>query len=716
MGAAVRDLSVLIPARNEQFLKQTVEDVLRNMRGDSEIIVVADGAWPLEPLDQHPRVQLVHMPTAIGQRAATNLAARISQARFVMKADAHVAVDEGFDVKLIAAAEQLGPDVTQIPRQYNLHVFDWLCQGCGTRTYQGPTPTACATCGAKGTPGGPFERVIVWNAIRRRTDTWCFDSTLKFGYFGDYQHRPEGHGDIADTMSCLGACWFVSRERYWQLGGLDEVAGSWGNMGTELACKSWLSGGRMVTNKKTWFSHCFRTQGGDFGFPYPLSGEQVERAREHTRRLSRNHAWPHQVRPLSWLVEKFWPVPGWSAEALAACQAEGVAFRIIRDCAQAAASVASDAVRQDMAVPAMGAASLLSARAVPSEDVVGRHDESQVRGVATARCAAHEMVEDEAVAGRLNAREGPNKPRVHDAVQSHLWTGGAASRESYSSIPEAVGVSCPQPTPGSRDCDLGKDAPKGVAVNVRDSENTNGHARIVSKGIVYYSDCRADESILEACRGQLKTACNGYPIVSATLTPLAFGRNIVLPLERGTLAMFRQILAGLEALDTDVAFLCEHDVLYDASHFEFTPPQPDAYFYNLNVWKVSAEDGRAIHYRTKQTSGLCANRELLIAHYRKRIARVEQDGFSRKMGFEPGSHKRPERVDDYPSGIWWSKVPNIDIRHGHNLTQSRWSPEQFRDQRNCEGWTESDRVPGWGLTRGRFREFLTTLGVPVGVR
>jgi hypothetical protein len=30
-----------------------------------------------------------------------------------------------------------------------------------------------------------------------------------------------------------------------------------------------------------------------------------------------NNAWSQQVHPLSWLVEKFWPVKGWTEDDLA---------------------------------------------------------------------------------------------------------------------------------------------------------------------------------------------------------------------------------------------------------------------------------------------------------------------------------------------------------------------------------------------------------------
>jgi len=79
------DLSVLIPARNEMFLRHTVEDLLRNMRADSEILIGLDGQWPVEPIQDHPRVTILYYPESIGQRAITNKLAGMSRAKYVMK-------------------------------------------------------------------------------------------------------------------------------------------------------------------------------------------------------------------------------------------------------------------------------------------------------------------------------------------------------------------------------------------------------------------------------------------------------------------------------------------------------------------------------------------------------------------------------------------------------------------------------------------------------
>jgi hypothetical protein len=213
----------------------------------------------------------------------------------------------------------------------------------------------------------------------------------------------------------------------------------------------------------------------------------------------------------------------------------------------------------------------------------------------------------------------------------------------------------------------------------------------LKKGIVYYTDSLLDEKVAKPVREQL--AKSGLPIVSVSLKPLDFGTNIVFDGERGYLTMFKQILAGLEASDADVIFFAEHDVLYPEEHFQFTPHDRKIY-YNRNVWHYRTTDGHAISYDAKRLSQLCAYRTTLIEHYRKRVELVEKHGFTRRMGFEPGTHGRPERVDDLKSEYWDSPRPAVDIRHAQNLTASRWHPSEFRDQRNCQNWREGT-IPGW---------------------
>jgi len=289
------DLSVIIPARNEVFLQRTIEDVLTNAEADTEVIAICDGYWPDPPVKDHPRVTIVHHTEPIGQRAATNEGARISRAKYVMKADAHCAFGKGFDRILIKDCQ---PDWIMVPAMWNLHAFDWVCK-CGRRVYQGKKPDKC-DCGAP-----DFTMDMLWKPRKNRvTYSWRFDDTLHFQYWKEHAKRPECQGDLIETMSFIGACFFCPREYFWELDGLDEAHGSWGQFGTELACK-------------TWFAHLFRTGNfkgtgpGGGGFPYKNPQSAVEKAREYSKDMWFNDKWPKANYPLEWLIDRFKPVPDW---------------------------------------------------------------------------------------------------------------------------------------------------------------------------------------------------------------------------------------------------------------------------------------------------------------------------------------------------------------------------------------------------------------------
>lgn len=306
----MKDLSILIPSRNEMFLKNTVEDILEHIEADTEIIVVLDGKWADPALTQNDRVNIIYVSEAVGQRAATNLACKLSKAKYVMKVDAHCSFDQGFDRKMIA---EMKDDYTIVPTMRNLWAFDWKCFHCGWKKYQGPTPEKCENCGKT----DRIKRKMIWKAKKSpQSNSYCFDSVPHFQYFREFNKRPEGIGDLTESMSIQGSCFMVTREKYWELDLSDELLGSWGNQGIEVACKTWLSGGRVIINQKTWYAHMFRTQGGDFSFPYHNKGSEVNRTKKNVWDMFFNNKWDKQILPMSWLVEKFWPVSGWTEEDL----------------------------------------------------------------------------------------------------------------------------------------------------------------------------------------------------------------------------------------------------------------------------------------------------------------------------------------------------------------------------------------------------------------
>lgn len=311
----MKDLSIVIPARCEMFLKNTIDDILLNIEADTEVIAVLDGEWADPPILQHERVNVIYVPKSIGQRAATNMAVKIARGKYIMKVDAHCAFDKGFDRKMLECFKEVGDNVVLLPIMRNLHAFDWKCYGCGKKWYQANKPNECDVCQSK-----RLKRKMVWKGKERPQSTsYCFDSTPQFRYFDTYRSRPEYiegvKKGITESMSIQGSLFMLTREKYFELNICDESFGSWGNQGIEVACKIWLSGGRVLINHKTWYAHLFRTN-SVLGFPWPVSGEEQLETKKKVTEAVYGGKLPNQIHKVSWLVEKFWPVDGWRSEDL----------------------------------------------------------------------------------------------------------------------------------------------------------------------------------------------------------------------------------------------------------------------------------------------------------------------------------------------------------------------------------------------------------------
>lgn len=292
------ELSIVIPSRLEEFLSKTVEDLLAHTSDKTEILVGLDG-YDEPNLPYHPRLRVLKVSESIGQRALQNRLVEMSTAKYVAKTDAHCAFDEDFDTKMLARMED---DITLVAVMRNLHIFDWVCDFCEARIYQGPEPQDCPECHS--TPN-KFNKQIVWvPKTNPQSSAYRFNKNLQFKYFPELRSKLPKEG-LQETMSLQGSFFMCTREKYWELGLCDTSWGSWGQQGSEVALKTWLSGGRVLCNFDTWYSHLFRTQQG-FSFPYPMNGNDQERARKISQELFLNDKWDKAIHPLSWLLEKFW--------------------------------------------------------------------------------------------------------------------------------------------------------------------------------------------------------------------------------------------------------------------------------------------------------------------------------------------------------------------------------------------------------------------------
>lgn len=573
------DLSILIPSLREEFLKETVENICKQKRGKTEVIVGLDGEWAVKgkELADHPDVRIVHSSKNLGQRGMTNLLAKLSTAKYVAKADAHTAYDEGFDVKLMEAVKDQD-NWTIVPAMKNLHVFNWVCSNCSREFYQGEKPDKCPDeqCQFIDTT---FEKKIYFiprdmspflgNKGPTSTAYRFTPDRLQFKYFGALKGYQDKEGEVAETMSLQGSFFMLTREKYFELNICDESWGGWGQQGTEVALKTWLSGGRVVCHRGTWYAHMFRTN-NQVAFPWNSAkvmesqGTQQHRARKACIDLFKNNKWDKQVRGLSWLIERFW-----------------------------------EPLQQEES----------------NTDADDR------------KWAKEDVAELKKTEGRFNEN------------------------------PEKVGVA-----PG------------------------------VSKGILYFTDNELPVKLARRVQGLIRQIAEDkdMPLVSSSRKPMDnMGINVVTPEPRGYLTMFKQILRGLEELDTDVVFMAEHDVMYPPDHFDFTPTDPNTFYYDQNWWKVHP-DGLAVRWDADQVSGLCAYRQALVDYYKYRVETFDKDNFDRK--FEPMSGERSES--------WKAARSHIDIRHGKNLTYDKRSLDHFRNKATAINFesTTVDMIEDWDLS------------------
>jgi len=282
-------VSIIIPSRSRLFLQKTVDDILNKAKGEIEVIVVLDGYWPDVPLRDDKRVIVVHhgeLRSNFGLRASVNCGVAISKGEYIMKIDDHCAFDEGFDLKMTETCED---NWVVVPRLYSLKDDGW------TKDEAGRAPFDC----------GYVTYPLTAGTLSGKPWTW----------------RNENRTDVLidDCMLSAGACYLMKRSHWDKLGLLDEKNyGPFPSLeNLEVCLKTWLSGGRVVTNKKTWCAHRWGGKGPkNKGWGY--SNNQVKKMYEnrhaavnYTNDFWLNNKWPDRKYDFEWLIEKFWPVPGW---------------------------------------------------------------------------------------------------------------------------------------------------------------------------------------------------------------------------------------------------------------------------------------------------------------------------------------------------------------------------------------------------------------------
>ena len=264
------ETSIIIPARNEQFLNKTIEDVLAKARGEIEIIAVLDGYWP-DPIIQEERVHYIHFTARRGMRPCLNAGVESARGRYVMKLDAHCMVAEGFDVVLAEACQD---DWVCVPTRQRLDAENWCIKDDGRR---------------------PINYL------------WMDLSNDGMNFKEWHQKNVDRSLDaieIDDILSMQGSCYFMPRAYWHKLELLDtENYGTFRKDPQEVAFKAWLSGGRVVRVKTTWYAHLHK--GKQYGRGYTTSQADWAKGDEYVKKWRTDEAWDKATKPFSWLLSKF---------------------------------------------------------------------------------------------------------------------------------------------------------------------------------------------------------------------------------------------------------------------------------------------------------------------------------------------------------------------------------------------------------------------------
>jgi glycosyltransferase involved in cell wall biosynthesis len=280
-------LSVVIPSRNELFLNKTVIDILSKAVEDIEVIVVLEGYWS-EIIDDK-RVHYIHFTNPRGMRQAINAGVAIAKGDFIMKTDAHCMFEKGFDVILKADCED---DWVVIPRRKRLEPESWTLRDVEKPdvdymflTYPNEDPSW----------GGREFSGREW---REKNDDKALREVL-----------------IDDCMSFQGSCWFMRRTYFDYLELMDfETYGGFWKEAQEIGFKAWLSGGRVVVNKKTWYAHLHK--GKQYGRGYSLNKEGNSDHNKNIQKWMTQKSWHKQIYPMAYLIRKFPGCPMWTPERI----------------------------------------------------------------------------------------------------------------------------------------------------------------------------------------------------------------------------------------------------------------------------------------------------------------------------------------------------------------------------------------------------------------
>lgn len=202
--------------------------------------------------------------------------------------------------------------------------------------------------------------------------------------------------------------------------------------------------------------------------------------------------------------------------------------------------------------------------------------------------------------------------------------------------------------------------------------------------LLYYTHSELDEALAGPVRKRIEKMRGPIPLYTVSQKPLNWGKNICVGDKpktgnSGYKSMYEQIKAGLEAIpDNSIVYLLEHDVFYHPSHFAKLPKSKNHVYFNTNryYWKPGMNGFYKARGKRAMSQGV-AYKNVWLNHVKERLAQWER-GEKTKM-----------RIPFYN---FESERPNVDIRHGANLTPDG----HYKKKHELGQLANTGNLPGWG--------------------
>ena len=252
-----------------------------------------DGFSPNPPLKERKNLILIPHSESKGMRQGINEAAAIAKGKYIMKCDDHCMFDEGYD---LALAEDCDDNWLVVPRRYSLDGENWK------RGY------------------GPIDYLyLTYPFLQDDQFGYGFHGKKwrgEHGFTGGYYSREKKRDKILvdDMLTFQGSCWFMPKKYFYFIGGMQEAGYFQHQEAQELGFKVWLSGGRCVVNKKTWYAHLHK--GSTYGRGYYMLRHHMIKSQIYSTDHWINNKWSGQTKKLKSLIEhpSWWPLELWPAD------------------------------------------------------------------------------------------------------------------------------------------------------------------------------------------------------------------------------------------------------------------------------------------------------------------------------------------------------------------------------------------------------------------